>query len=405
MANTMWQRFKVEYAFPVSFTRDLFNPRNPLLRDTLLQPEPAKRHRFLVFLDQGVVDVLPDLGARIEMYAKAWPEQLELLGKPVTFLGGEAIKADTKGVEQMQQAIFEHGVDRHSYVVGVGGGALLDACGFAAATAHRGIRHLRVPTTVLSQNDSGVGVKNGVNRFGQKNWMGAFAPPFAVLNDQDFIDALPERDRIAGMAEAVKVALIRDGGFFHWLEQNSQSLRAGQPAAMQKLIERCAALHLRQISQGGDPFESGSARPLDFGHWSAHRLEQLTRFTLRHGEAVAIGIALDARYSVACGLLDAGDDARICSLLECLGFTLWHTQLQAVDAQGALDLLRGLADFREHLGGDLTITLLGGLGRGVEVHAIDPALVAEAIDWLAGRQGTIGLQDVRSPYRANLLAG
>jgi len=405
VTNTMWQRFTVEYAYPVSFTRDLFNPRNPLLRDTLAQPEPDKRHRCLVFLDEGVLDARPDLGERIAAYARAWPESLELLGKPVTLCGGENIKSDTQGIEQMQETIFEHRVDRHSYVIGVGGGALLDACGYAAATAHRGIRHLRVPTTVLSQNDSGVGVKNGINRFGQKNWMGTFAPPFAVLNDQDFIDALPERDRIAGMAEAVKVALIRDADFYAWLEQNSEALRAFRTDAMRTMIERCAALHLRQIGHGGDPFETGSARPLDFGHWSAHRLEQLTQYELRHGEAVAIGIALDTRYSVTCGLLDAGSENRVCALLESLGFVLWHPKLALLDSGGELEILRGLDDFQEHLGGELTITLLGGLGHGVEVHTIDRVQVTDAIDWLADRQAKNGYRQVRSAHRADLLTG
>jgi 3-dehydroquinate synthase len=236
-----------------------------------------------------------------------------------------------------------------------------------------------VPTTVLSQNDSGVGVKNGVNLYGQKNFVGTFAPPFAVLNDLNFVEVLPAREKIAGMAEAVKVALIRDGAFFGWLERNADRLVLFERDAMAYMIRRCAELHMHQIGQGGDPFETGSARPLDFGHWAAHRLETLTHYHLRHGEAVAIGIALDTRYSVLAEMLDPGAEERVRFVLDHLGFRLWHPALEQRTPEGRHSVLDGLRDFREHLGGELTVTLLSAIGRGVEVHAIDEALVLAAI--------------------------
>jgi len=368
--RTAWQRFSVAYEFPVCFTCGLFAPDNPVLVETLSRHEPTKRHRLVVFIDNGVLDSSPSLLADIEAYMRAHAEHLELVVDPVAMPGGETIKSELHFIEQMQKVIVEHHIDRHSYVIGIGGGALLDAVGLVAATSHRGIRHVRVPTTVLAQNDSGVGVKNGVNLFGQKNYIGSFAPPFAVLNDYDFIESLPKRDKIAGMAEAVKVALIRDAVFYEWLEQNAADLAHFKTNAMRHMIERCAELHMKQIGQGGDPFESGSARPLDYGHWSAHRLETLTRYHLRHGEAVAIGIALDARYSVLCGLLEAGLEDRVCFLLERIGFTLWHPALEMQTAQSTLEVLTGLSEFREHLGGELTITLLKALGEGIEVHSM-----------------------------------
>ena len=115
---------------------------------------------------------------------------------------------------------------------------------------------------------------------------------------------------------------------------------------------------MRQIAHGGDPFEMGSARPLDYGHWSAHKLEMLTRNALRHGEAVAIGIALDARYSCFRGLLPEGDDERVARLLGKLGFRLWDDALELRDETGRRRVLAGLAEFQEHLGGELTVTLL-----------------------------------------------
>ena len=165
----------------------------------------------------------------------------------------------------------------------------MDMAGLAAATAHRGVRHIRIPTTTLSQCDSGVGVKNGINAFGKKNFIGTFAPPFAVINDFQLLAPLSPRDKRAGFAEAVKVACIRSREFFDALEEDAAALAQFQPDAMRKLIRRCAELHMDHIATSGDPFEFGSARPLDFGHWSAHKLEQLSDFKIRHGEAVAIG--------------------------------------------------------------------------------------------------------------------
>lgn len=381
------QRFAVAYEFPVVFTSRVFDPRNPVLADTLSRLETDKRHRCLFFLDDGLVAARPALAREITDYAGRHAARMELVAPPVTMPGGERIKSDLHFVETMQRAVFDHHVDRHSYVIGVGGGALLDAVGLVAATSHRGVRHVRIPSTVLAQNDSGIGVKNGVNLHEVKNFIGTFAPPSAVLNDLDLISALPPRDKIAGMAEAVKVALIRDGEFFAWLERSAYELSVFEPDAMAYMIRRCAELHMHQIAHGGDPFETGSARPLDYGHWSAHKLESLTRYHMRHGEAVAIGVALDARYSALAGLLDPGEEERICALLETLGFRLWHPALETRRADGGWPLLEGLREFREHLGGELTVTLLAGIGRGVEVHEMDEGRVGAAIGWLKERAG------------------
>ena len=383
--DTYEQTFAVRFTYPVVFTNGLFSPDNTVLIDTLCRIEPAKRHKCIVFVDDGLLADDPGLVDTITDYVAENRERMQLVCPPVQVPGGERIKVDLHFIEQMQQALYDHHVDRHSYVIGIGGGAVLAAVGLVAATTHRGIRHIRIPTTVLAQNDSGVGVKNGVNLNGVKNFVGTFAPPFAVLNDIDFIIRLPDRDKIAGMAEAVKVALIRDRQFFEWLERQSDRLVLFERAAMAHMIRRCAELHLIQIAKGGDPFETGSARPLDFGHWAAHRLETLTRYHLRHGEAVAIGIALDTRYSVLSGLLPEGAEERVIVLLEQLGFRLWHPALDKTDADGRHMVITGLQEFQEHLGGVLTITLLSDVGTGIEVNEMDHDLILEAIDWLRER--------------------
>ena len=382
---THWQRFSVPYEFPVVFTEGVFDPENPALRDVLARLEPAKRHRVVFFVDDGLNAGRAPLAEAITRYAQRHADAIELACAPIAMPGGEKVKTELHFVESAQQTLFDLHLDRHSFVIAVGGGAVLDAIGLVAATTHRGVRHVRIPTTVLAQNDSGVGVKNGVNLQGVKNFVGTFAPPFAVLNDLEFILTLPERDKIAGMAEAVKVALIRDAEFFGWIERHMDDLATFEREAMATMIRRCAELHMRQIGQGGDPFETGSARPLDYGHWSAHKLESLTRHHVRHGEAVAIGMALDARYSVLAGLLAPGEEERICALLEYLGFSLWHPALAKSGANGEWVILEGLRDFQEHLGGELTVTLLGGIGTGVEVHEIDRERMRQAMAWLKDR--------------------
>lgn len=381
-----WQRFPVTYEYPVAFTREIFGPDNPLLAWTLGIREKTKRHRCIVFIDGGVAEACPTLPPAIERYFDAHGKHAALVTRPLLVDGGESIKSGFQHIQPIYHSLQTHNIDRHSYVIAVGGGAMLDTVGFAAATAHRGVRHVRVPTTVLSQNDSGVGVKNGLNLKGVKNYTGSFTPPWAVLNDFDLLATLPRRDRLAGISEAVKVALIRDPAFFLWLEANVDRLARFEPDAEEHMIRRSAELHMHQIAHGGDPFEAGSARPLDFGHWSAHKLESLTSYELHHGEAVAIGIALDTRYSVLAGLLEPGADERVMALLGKLGLRIWHPALARSDSTGRLELLGGLEEFREHLGGELTVTLLGALGTGVEVNEMDAALVAEAMRWLADRE-------------------
>jgi 3-dehydroquinate synthase len=380
------QHVRVDYSFPVVSTRDAFDIANPDFRAVLTLREPQRRHRLAIFLDEGVARAMPGLAEQILTYINFHHEAMELIGDIFMMPGGEACKNDPALVEKLLQALSERAIDRHSYAIAIGGGAVLDAVGYASAIFHRGVRHIRFPTTVLAQDDSGVGVKNAVNWQGQKNLIGTFAPPWAVINDAAFIDILPAREKRAGLAEAVKVALIRDHAFFLMMEKQLPALAAFDSAILNSVIARSASLHMHQIAHGGDPFESGSARPLDYGHWVAHKLERLTAHALSHGEAVAIGLALDARYSCLAGLLPAGEDARIHRLLTQLGFDLWHPQLLTQNAQGELLVLQGLREFREHLGGELTITLLAAIGSGVEVHEMDAGLVRAAIDWLQSLQ-------------------
>ncbi|MEW6156284.1 MAG: 3-dehydroquinate synthase [Verrucomicrobiota bacterium] len=376
---------QVSFRHQVHFTENVFEPSNPVLKNILVNDEERQRHKVLVVVDETLALAQSDLCGKIQAYFAAHREWLALVCPPLIIEGGERTKNSYFHVSEIQSHIDRYHIDRHSYVIAVGGGALLDMVGLAAATAHRGVRHVRIPTTTLSQNDSGVGVKNGINAFGKKNFIGTFAPPFAVINDFQLLASLSPRDKRAGYIEAVKVALIRDAAFFESLERDADRLRLFEPEAMRRLIFRCAELHVNHIASSGDPFEMGSARPLDFGHWSAHKLEQLSEYKIRHGEAVAIGIALDVTYSRLIGLIDGATCERIVQLLEKLGFDLFANELVHVDSTGTLMVLTGLEEFREHLGGELTITLLAAIGRGIEVHEMKLAQVIQAIQELQSR--------------------
>jgi 3-dehydroquinate synthase len=380
------QEIAVHFRYPIYFTADLFAPENESLIEALCAREPGRRHRVFAIVERAVAKAFPDLLQRIEAYVAHHSNRLELASKPLVLEGGEQCKNDPAFIDHLQAELSARRVDRHSFVAAVGGGAFQDAVGFAAAICHRGVRKVRIPTTVLSQADSGVGVKNGINFLGKKNFLGAFAPPFAVLNDSRFLATLERRDRIAGMAEGLKVALVRDPELFRWIRNNAPALEQGAADRLELLIRRTAELHLNHIATGGDPFETGSARPLDFGHWAAHKLEALSEHRLRHGEAVAIGIALDTWYSAHVGLLEPEALAEVISTLEALGFELWDDTLALKDSAGRRHVLEGLAEFREHLGGELTVTLLRRLGQGLEVHTMHEEIVEKGIEWLERRR-------------------
>jgi 3-dehydroquinate synthase len=381
---------QVGYQLRVYFTQAAFDPSNLVVKTVLGGAELDRPAKALVVLDESLARAQPDLPEQIENYFAAHARDLTLVTPPIIIEGGERTKNSYFHVSEIHSHIDRYHIDRHSYVIGVGGGALLDMVGLAAATAHRGVRHVRVPTTTLAQCDSGVGVKNGINAFGKKNFIGTFTPPQAVVNDFQMLASLSPRDKRAGYVEAVKVALIRDAHFFEDLERDATLLRQFDPMAMQRLIHRSAELHLDHIATSGDPFESGSARPLDFGHWSAHKLEQLSEYRIRHGEAVAIGIALDLIYARKLGFLDTASVERALQLLDALGFDLFANELLHVDSQNGLIVLDGLEEFREHLGGELSVTLLKRIGRGFEVHEMNLPLVIEAIYELKERHARRG---------------
>ena len=389
---TINRNIRLDFNHSVYFTRDSFSANNETLADILQPRRKGQATKAIVYLDEGILDGMPNLPEQIESYFRSREDRLDLVCPPKFAPGGEPAKNNFQYIEQIWSDLNEYAMCRHSYVIVIGGGAALDMVGFAAATAHRGLRLVRYPTTSLSQGDGGVGVKNGINYFGKKNWVGTFAVPDAVVNDFSFLRSLPSNQKRAGFIEAVKVALIRDRSFFEQIEERADELANFETDSMEQVIRKSAALHLDHIATSGDPFEKGSARPLDFGHWVAHKLEQLSDFRIGHGDAVAIGLAVDLLYAARIGLVKEATSRRIIELIERLGFTTYDPILHEVDDQDTSVIVKGLDEFREHLGGELTITLIQGIGEGVEVHAMDKMHIKSSLDELRQRHLSLSSQ-------------
>ena len=364
---------QLAFAHRVRFTSAALDPANSALRDVFAADAAITSRRAIVLVDRGFADANRTIEQQLRAYFAAHASAMPALTHFEVVTGGEDAKQDMRVVDRVIELVEHHKICRKSFVIALGGGAMLDAVGFGAATAHRGVRLVRLPTTTLAQDDAAMGVKNGVNRFGKKNFVGAFAVPYAVLCDDALLTTLPDAAFRAGFSEAVKIALLKDPAYFAMLERDAELIAARDMNAARPAIRRSAELHLRHIVDGGDPFEANEARPLDFGHWAAHRLEAMSAHAVSHGDAVALGLLLDCRYSNLKGWLSDADFARIRAVIAALGLPMRHPLFANHAA-----LLAGADEFREHLGGKLTVTMLRGVGHGFEVHELDHDLVRRA---------------------------
>lgn len=371
--------FSVAFRHRLRHTADLTGTQFDVLANLLEADSPDQPAKVLFWADSNLSDDR-DVGSQTASFPDRLRDRLanhpriDLAADVHLIPGGEACKNSESVLTRLLGLIHEHDLDRRSYLMVAGGGAVLDVAGYAAAIAHRGIRLIRLPSTTLAQSDSGVGVKNAINQFGKKNWVGTFAVPWAVINDASILQTLPDRDFRSGLTEAIKVALIKDASFFEFIETNASAISRRDPAISAAVIARSCRLHLDHITLGGDPFESLEARPLDFGHWSAHRLEPMTNYELRHGEAVGIGVALDTLYSARMFGLSRDDADRVCRTIAAIGSPVWCDALNDDEA-----VLRGLEEFRQHLGGRLTVTMLRNVGDNINVHEIDVDVMKSCI--------------------------
>ncbi|MDO8426518.1 MAG: 3-dehydroquinate synthase [Deltaproteobacteria bacterium] len=229
---------------------------------------------------------------------------------------GEGHKS-LKEVSSIYDALIEHKMERSSPIIALGGGVIGDMAGFAAATFLRGVPYIQVPTTLLSQVDSSVGGKTGVNHPKGKNLIGAFYQPRAVFIDPEVLKTLDAREVRAGMAEVVKYGVIRDKGFFEFLERTSGKL-LGLGAEIEEAIERSCRIKAQIV--GKDETEAGLRSILNFGHTFGHAIEALAGYgSYRHGEAVSIGMVMAANLSASLGLCGLSIGERVKGLLDSMG--------------------------------------------------------------------------------------
>ena len=218
-------------------------------------------------------------------------------------------------VERIHRKLLEWEMDRSSFVVGIGGGIVCDIAGFAASTYMRGVRFGFVPSTLLAQADAAIGGKNGVNVGGIKNIAGVFRQPEFVLADFAILATLPRRERLCGFAEIMKHALIADGGLFERLEGEAEALLALDPGVLHRAL--ADSIRIKSAFVAADENESGERRKLNFGHTLGHAVEKETG--IRHGEAIAIGMAAAGRISAGRGMIPESDAERITALLSVSG--------------------------------------------------------------------------------------
>jgi len=366
--------FSCEFTHRLRFTANVFAVGNTILSE-ILSRESQHCSNVAIFIDANVARTRANLTNKINDYfKKSLPENSP---KIHVIQGGEQIKNEENNFKKILNTIEQSLLCRKSFVIAMGGGAVLDTVGFAASITHRGLRLVRIATTTLSQADSAMAVKNGINAFGKKNYMGVFSTPWAIINDEDTLETLTMPHWLAGFSEAVKVALLKDPVLFEYIYRNCDDIRARKLDVSIPVIRRSAKLHFDHITLNGDPFELQDARPLDFGHWSAHKLEQMSGFELSHGQAVAVGIAIDATYANFMGWLSDADHRRILECLDGIGFNLYHRSMRH-----AKTLLGGLDEFQEHLGGRLTIPSISKIGRAFDIFEIDTNQMLASISYL-----------------------
>jgi 3-dehydroquinate synthase len=370
------QTVHVTFRYAIHFTRDVFGPHNHLLLDIM----SGQQRRAAVFLDGGLERARPGLPAEIREWFAAHRDRVELCALE-SVPGGEMCKTEPEYYQQAVRVLQDSGLDRQSYVIMIGGGAVLDTVAFAAALVRRGMRQIRLPTTVLAQSDCGTSLRTALNLPAGKDFLGTFAPPWAVINDFNLLRTLSRRDRIAGVAPAFKVAVLQDPAFLSFLTAKAAALREGDDSALEQLIMRCTELHAAQM-RNSDPFEAGPGRPLDFGHWSAHVLETLTGYRLRHGEALAVGIALDLMIARNRGLLGPEQHKALLRTMTAVGLPLWHLALHCREENGALRIQQGLLEYGRQTGGEPALVMPNGSGDCCSIHDVTPEEIERAVKQL-----------------------
>jgi 3-dehydroquinate synthase len=349
--------------FDVTLVDGLLHPRTPLIADLL-------RGRRSIFVTTPTVARL--YGGRLLGYAKS-----NGLDGSLMFLECSEANKDLDHAARVCEFALEHGCDRRAVLVGMGGGVCTDIVTVAASWIRRGIGHVRIPTTLVGQIDAGIGVKGAVNFRGKKSFLGCFHPPEAVVIDPGFLHSLPESQVRCGIAEMIKIALVRDEGLFGLVEEHGPrfvSSRFGRPPAEARNALWLSVVRMLEELQPNLYEDKTYKRPVDLGHTFSPLLEAASRFELAHGEAVAIDTALSAVISQMLGLLPGVQLERILSTISSVGLPIFSADLSVALCRTALE------ESARHRGGapNLVLPLAVGQATFLERVADLPGPVLEA---------------------------
>ncbi|QOJ13288.1 MAG: 3-dehydroquinate synthase [Planctomycetia bacterium] len=335
------------------------------------------RERLASFGAVGRISVISDSNVA-PLWADAIRDVVEV-GFVEVIPAGEESKT-LRTAERLYDAFGREGLGRGDLILALGGGVVGDLAGFVAATWHRGLRFVQLPTTLEAAVDASVGGKTGVNHAAGKNLIGAFHQPAAVVIDTEFLDTLSERDFRAGLAESVKHAAIRDAEFFEWHEQHAAAILARDPDALESLIRRNCEIKADVVAQ--DEREAGLRAILNYGHTVGHAIEHAAGYALRHGECVAIGMVAENHAATGLGLMSVAEAARVSALLGAMGLPTRVPPGAGVEADTVVRLCRGDKKSR---GGQVRAALVDRIGRAQEAVVLsEDVLRAAALAVIGG---------------------
>lgn len=308
------------------------------------------------------------------LYGEKVEKQLSSLGKRVfKFILPDGEKYKTWAMtEQVLTYALSKNLSRKTLLLALGGGVVGDLAGFAAAVYLRGIPFVQIPTTLLAQVDSSVGGKVAVNHVLGKNMIGSFYHPKMVLTDINTLNTLPEREWLAGLAEVIKYGIIWDGQFFQFLQEHKEPILARDQACVTKVISRCCEIKAEIVNI--DEKEQGLRAVLNFGHTVGHAIERATNYKVyRHGEAVAIGMAVAVRLAVLMDVLLPQDGEMLIDALESWGFSI---KMPSIPVQ---QVIEGLSYDKKTVGDNIIFILPRKIGKVDMVNLCDRELIEQAI--------------------------
>ncbi|NQT22644.1 MAG: iron-containing alcohol dehydrogenase, partial [Candidatus Omnitrophica bacterium] len=349
------------------FTKGVFEPRNTILASAV------KGREVTVIVDEAIYEEYHD---KIRKYL----ETHHISGYSIYCGKASEHNKNIDSVFEIIDSAMKDGRNRKAIFVVVGGGTLMDVVGLVAQLYRRKVDYIRVPTTLLGIIDAGIGVKVGVNYKGHKNFVGAFYPPYAVVSDVSFLRTLDPRQMRSGMAEMLKMAIVSDRRLFEDIEKYGDKIIRNIPfEEKDEIIRRASMGELRHIQR--DFYERDLRREVDFGHTFAHYIEDISEYSLLHGEAVALDVLITSHIAMQRGILKPAVFERIVKVVQGLGLPLFHESLTLEN------MVTGVQRAKEHKGGRLIAVIPEDIGKVVFTEEISKDEIEEALKYFRMKSG------------------